>query len=30
MASEMLRALCALAVFALPLGVAWLLVSRSD
>jgi hypothetical protein len=30
MESEVVRALCALAVFVLPLGVAWFIVWRSD
>ena len=30
MASDLLYALCALAMFGLPLGVAWLIVWRGD
>ena len=30
MVSDLVRALCALAAFALPLGVAWFIVSRHE
>jgi hypothetical protein len=30
MESEVVRALCALASFALPLGLAWFIVSRNE